>query len=152
MKTHILLFTSFLACFANLVSAAKLYNDGPYLIDGDKALMEYQINNNQLKISDYKGDLSIPKTFKINDIEKGSYIFEAKNIIKSNNDIDFFFINSFNLDSKVIFEFPQPFDTNNLPKTMERYSNKKKSHKLKFFDLINFWHFNTASPVPSGLF
>ena len=66
MKTHILLLTAFLACFVNLAFAQKHYNDGPYLIDGDKALQAYQIKNNQLNISDYKGDLSIPKTFKIN--------------------------------------------------------------------------------------
>jgi len=67
LKNNILLFTGFLACFANLVSAAKLYNDGPYLIDGDKALMQYQINNNALNISNYKGELSIPESFKISE-------------------------------------------------------------------------------------
>ena len=58
-------------------------------------------------------------------------------IIQKNKDIDFFFINSFNLESKVIFQFPQPFNTNNLPKKITRYSEKKLSGKLKFFDLIN---------------
>lgn len=67
MKTHILLLSALLACFVNSVSATKLYNDGPYLIDGDKTLMQYQINNNKLNISDYNGDLHIPKIFKMNE-------------------------------------------------------------------------------------
>ena len=58
-------------------------------------------------------------------------------IIKKNNDVDFFFINSFNLDSKFVFEFPQPINTHNLPKKMKRYSDEKFSRRMKFFDLIN---------------
>lgn len=70
-------------------------------------------------------DLILPKSLKV--IEK---------ILTNNKEIDFFFINSFNLDSKNIFSFPQPFNTNNLPKNMIRYSNIASSRKLKFFDLI----------------
>ena len=58
-------------------------------------------------------------------------------LILQNTDIDFFFINSYNLDSKKIFSFPQPFDTKNLPKLMVKYSKKKESEKINFFDLIN---------------
>ena len=58
-------------------------------------------------------------------------------IFNSNVNLDFFFINSYNLESKFIFSFNQPFDTNNLPKKMQKYSNYQKSSQMNFFDLIN---------------
>jgi len=71
-------------------------------------------------------DLLLPDTLK-----------KLYNIILLNKDFDFFFINSFNLDSKEVFKFPQPFDTKKLPTEMKKYSEEKVSRKLKFFDLIN---------------
>lgn len=58
-------------------------------------------------------------------------------LLNRNTDVDFFLINSFNLSSDKVFNFPQPFDTKNLPLKMERYSKDTKSRKLEFFDLIN---------------
>ena len=71
-------------------------------------------------------DLILPNTLK--KIEK---------LINENKSIDFFFINSFNLSTKVVFGFPQPFDTNQLPRNMERFSKNTKSQSLDFFELID---------------
>jgi glycosyltransferase involved in cell wall biosynthesis len=59
------------------------------------------------------------------------------NLLKINTHIDFFFINSYNLHSKYIFSFPQPFNTVNLPKKMDKYSSYNKNKQMNFFDLID---------------
>ena len=51
--------------------------------------------------------------------------------------VDFFYINSFNLDKKFIDQFPKPFNTLNLPKTMACFSNFQKSIECNFLDLID---------------
>ena len=72
-------------------------------------------------------DLLMPHTLK-----------SIKNLLKNNDDIDYFFINSFNLKYDYLENFPKPFDTNFLPKKMEKFSNfSSKSKKLKFWELID---------------
>jgi len=51
--------------------------------------------------------------------------------------IDFFYINSFNLEMNYIDSFPQPFDLINLPENMTRFSNYTKTGEVAFIDLIN---------------
>ena len=58
-------------------------------------------------------------------------------LIKKNQDVDFFFVNSYNYNSKLVLDAPQPFDTKNLPVKMESFSKVKKDKILNFFDLIN---------------
>jgi GT2 family glycosyltransferase len=55
------------------------------------------------------------------------------NLLKLNTHIDFFFINSYNLHSKYIFSFLQPFDTANLPKKMDKYCSYNKNKQMNFF-------------------
>lgn len=62
---------------------------------------------------------------------------KLNSIITDNSDVDFFYINSFNLDLNYLKNFPKPFDTNNLPLKMNRFSNKEKSQRLNFWDLID---------------
>lgn len=57
-------------------------------------------------------------------------------LISSNNEVDYFYINSFELDSKYIFNSDQPFNTNNLPNNMQKFSEQNISKNLKFFELI----------------
>ena len=57
--------------------------------------------------------------------------------MKKNSDVDFFWVNSFYLDVKNIKNFPQPFDTKNLPKNMEPHSKIKRDIKTNFFGLID---------------
>lgn len=58
-------------------------------------------------------------------------------LIDSHSDVDFFYVNSFQLDIKYLDKFAAPFDTINLPKDMERFSKKTNSGELEFFDLID---------------
>tara|TARA_B100000700_G_C14979512_1_gene825635 strand:+ start:159 stop:1157 length:999 start_codon:yes stop_codon:yes gene_type:complete len=58
-------------------------------------------------------------------------------LLKSNENIDFFYINSFHLSSNYVFKYTQPFDTNNLPQDMDKFSMKQNSETINFFDLIN---------------
>ena len=71
-------------------------------------------------------DLILPKTLKkINDL------------FKKNKDIEYFFINSYNLDSKHLDKYSKPFHTKFLPKNMEPFSKKRGNQKLDFFQLID---------------
>ena len=71
-------------------------------------------------------DLLLKETFK-----------KIDKLFKINEDIDFFFVNSYHLDSKFLENFPKPFDTNNLPLNLEKFSKYNRSFKGNFFDLID---------------
>lgn len=71
-------------------------------------------------------DLLIPEAF-----THLNYLF------KKNSDVDFFYINSFHLQSSFVFSHQQPFDTNSLPNKMKKFSNFPKSFKSDFLDLVN---------------
>ena len=58
-------------------------------------------------------------------------------LFKNNKTVDFFYINSYLLDTNYIFSFPQPFDISKLPGKMDKFSLHKKSQELNFFELIN---------------
>jgi glycosyltransferase involved in cell wall biosynthesis len=59
------------------------------------------------------------------------------NIIYSNLDKDFFYINSANLDSKYVFSYKQPFNTNLIPRNLNTLSPVRSNKSLDFIDLIN---------------
>ena len=46
-------------------------------------------------------------------------------------------MNSFHLSTEFVFSFSQPFNTNDLPSSMEPFSKFKNDGKLNFMDLIN---------------
>ena len=71
-------------------------------------------------------DLLLPKTF-----------FYLDKLFKENSIVDFFYINSFHLDSSIVLNAPQPFNTKKLPINMKKFSHFSKSLQLNFFDLIN---------------
>ncbi|MBM9501967.1 glycosyltransferase family 2 protein [Leptospira sp. 201903071] len=58
-------------------------------------------------------------------------------LISNCKNIDYFYINSFHLTTEIVQSFPQPFDTVNLPKKMERFSSWKADGELKFIELID---------------
>ena len=58
-------------------------------------------------------------------------------ILNSNQNKDFFFINSCNLDSKYVFSHKQPFNTYLVPKNLKSVSNVHINKSLNFIDLIN---------------
>ena len=60
-----------------------------------------------------------------------------KVLFKNHKTVNFFYINSYLLDTNYIFSFPQPFDISKLPSKMDKFSLYKKSQELNFFELIN---------------
>lgn len=58
-------------------------------------------------------------------------------LFKNHKTVNFFYINSYLLDTDYIFSFPQPFDISKLPSKMDKFSLYKKSQELNFFELIN---------------
>ncbi len=61
-------------------------------------------------------------------------LIELKKIFKENSDTEFFFINSYYLNSKFLEKFPNPFNTSNL-----EVSKMKKLSRLKQNKRVNFW-------------
>lgn len=59
-------------------------------------------------------------------------------LFKKYHYVDFFCNNSYNLNYKFLDSFDKPFDTKNLPKTMEKFSKKKESFDCSFWELIDY--------------
>ena len=55
---------------------------------------------------------------------------KINDLIETNLDVDYFYINSFNLNSDFVFNFAQPFDTKDLPQQMNKFS-KKSAENIK---------------------
>jgi len=66
-----------------------------------------------------------------------SALEEVVNLIDKNRDVDFFYINNFDLTAEYVLERPQPFDTNNLPEWAKKESLVEYDGKMDFFDLLN---------------
>ncbi len=59
------------------------------------------------------------------------------NLIDKYPQVDFFYVNSFHLNTEYLKNFPSPFDTANLPKNMRPFSDWPTSGELNFLELIN---------------
>jgi len=68
-------------------------------------------------------DLILPQT-----------LLKLKNLLQNNSDNDYFFINSYHLNSIYLGQFSSPFDTNNL-----NFENMKKMSPLKISRSAPFW-------------
>ena len=105
-----------------------------------------------IKFHKFKRNLGItPNFLKVVDMASGEFVWTIGNddlllpitldkiskLINKNFNTDYFFINSYNLDYEYLKKFKQPFNTNNLPKNMERFSKLKKNKKTNFWDLID---------------
>lgn len=58
-------------------------------------------------------------------------------LLKNNPKEDFFYVNANHLESSVLEIFPHPFDTADLPVSMERFSKSSTPRSLNFFELIS---------------
>ena len=65
------------------------------------------------------------------------YTFNKLESLLDNNVIDYYYINSINLESSSVNLFDRPVDTNNLPNNLENFSKFKNNFEGNFFDLIN---------------
>ena len=64
-------------------------------------------------------------------------LMRASKLINMHDDVDFFYVNSFNLSTEYVLSFPQPFDTANLPKGMTTFSTYQTSEKRSFISLVD---------------
>lgn len=71
-------------------------------------------------------DMLVPYTFNI-----------LSKIFNENKDVDFFYINSFSIESKLILNSEKPIDFFNLTKNSSKFSKINVSKKVDFFELVN---------------
>ncbi|MDA9759195.1 glycosyltransferase [Candidatus Pelagibacter sp.] len=65
-------------------------------------------------------------------------LIELKKIFKENSDTEFFFINSYYLNSKFLEKFPYPFNTSNLEASkMKKLSRFKQNKRVNFWEIID---------------
>ena len=105
--------------------------------------IKYQINNRNigigknifLSVDNAEGEFSwimgnddmlLPYTFKILD-----------KLFKNHKDVDYFFINSFSIESSYFIDTKDPLDINNLPKNISKFSNIEYDLKSNYLNLIN---------------
>ena len=63
---------------------------------------------------------------------------KIEDLLSKFKDVDFFYVNSCHLDYAYLNKFKKPFDTKNLPKKMEKVSQKKENMKCNFWDLVDY--------------
>jgi glycosyltransferase involved in cell wall biosynthesis len=71
------------------------------------------------------------------DLILSNTLSELEMLLEKNNNLDFFFINSFNLKSSEVFKHAQPFKTKNLPNNMKKFSSVNKDKIVTFEQLID---------------
>ena len=71
-------------------------------------------------------DMLLPNTFKALD-----------KLFRDQKDVDYFFINSFSIESSYFIDTKNPLDTNNLPNTINKFSNIKNDFKSNYLNLVN---------------
>ncbi len=64
-------------------------------------------------------------------------IIRINKILSNHPAIDFIYVNSFHLKTSYLDNFSSPFDTENLPNKMFRFSNYTKDGEMPFFNLID---------------
>lgn len=72
------------------------------------------------------------------DLILSNTLSELKNIFESNNDVEFFYVNSYYLNSKFLENYPHPFNSlelNNM--NLEPLSKFKENKRVNFWEVIN---------------
>lgn len=64
-------------------------------------------------------------------------IVELYKLIDGHPDVDFFYVNSFHLNTEFLNDFPRPFDTVNLPGNMLPFSKYGVAGEMSFLELID---------------
>jgi glycosyltransferase involved in cell wall biosynthesis len=133
---------NFEVCISDNCSKKNIYN----LVRPYKKKLNIKINKNKKNLG------FALNLLKVSSMAKGEFIWfvgdddlliknaieRLQRLILKNKECDFFWINSFNLNSEYLQKFPHPFNTNNLPKNMKTVSPAKADIKLNFFDLIDY--------------
>lgn len=64
-------------------------------------------------------------------------IAELYRLIDSHLNVDFFYVNSFHLNTEYLKDYPSPFDTVNLPENMSPFSTWTAAGEMNFLELID---------------
>jgi glycosyltransferase involved in cell wall biosynthesis len=102
----------------------------------------YKSSNNVGRVRNYLNVVSIASGDFIwligdDDLLLPNAIFEINDLISSNQEVEFFYINSFCLASDYLASFDKPFNTKNLPKNMPKFSSWSVDGEMEFMSLIN---------------
>ena len=117
-----------------------------------KKIVKKYKNELNIKFYRYQRNFGITKNF-LNSVNmaKGEFVWtignddllttdaiqKVCNLLRDNPKVDYYFINSYNLNNKFLKKFSHPFNTKNFPKKMTRFSKKSNSEKLYFWELID---------------
>ena len=120
--------------------------------DNTEEIIDQYKNKLPILTNSNKENIGIPRNFlKVVDMSSSEFIWligdddlllsdslkRCINLINSNEDVDFFYVNSFHLTTEFVDKHKQPFDVKNLPRNMEKFSKYKKEGKLKFLELVD---------------
>jgi len=64
-------------------------------------------------------------------------IKEVLNLIEKHQNVDYFYVNSYHFNSKLLKNYSYPINTSELPNNLEKFSNFKNDFYAKFIELIN---------------
>ncbi len=64
-------------------------------------------------------------------------IKEVLNLIEKYKNVDYFYVNSYHFDSRLLKNYSYPINTSELPNNLEKFSNFKNDFYAKFIELIN---------------
>ena len=120
--------------------------------DNTKEIVDKAKEDIDINYSNNKSNLGIARNFlKVVSMAKGEFVWligdddlllphtldTLEVLFKKHKSVNFFYINSYLLDTDYILSFPQPFDISKLPSKMDKFSLYKESKELNFLELIN---------------
>ena len=120
--------------------------------DDTEAVVQAAQKNLQIKYHKNQSNLGIPRNFlNVVAMAEGEFawligdddllmqnaIVELYKLIDAHPTVDFFYVNSFHLNTEFLKSFPSPFDTANLPSNMIPFSKYGIAGEMNFLELIN---------------
>ncbi len=120
--------------------------------DNTKEIVDKAKEDIDINYSNNKSNLGIARNFlKVVSMARGEFVWligdddlllphtldTLEVLFKRHKSVNFFYINSYLLDTDYILSFPQPFDISKLPSKMDKFSLYKESKELNFLELIN---------------
>jgi glycosyltransferase involved in cell wall biosynthesis len=131
--------------FQICVSDNHSNDDTEMVVRNAQAVVDIKYNRND-------SNLGIPRNFlKVVSMADGDFVWligdddllmpnaiaELCELIDGHPGVDFFYVNSFHLNTEFLKNYPSPFDTANLPDNMVPFSTWTRAGEMPFFDLIN---------------
>ncbi len=120
--------------------------------DDTEAVVQAAQKNLRIKYHKNQSNLGIPRNF-LNvvamadgefawligddDLLMPKAISDLYELIDGYPGVDFFYVNSYHLNTEYLDRYPAPFDTANLPTKMQPFSDWKSPGELKFIELID---------------